>query len=170
MRNTTKWLTTIAAIGAIAMAGCAKKAETPPPAPEKPKAEAPKQPEKPKAEAPKPEKPKVVRPSQDAVYFAFDSAELDATARATLDAWAKYLKQAPDVKVRIEGNCDERGTREYNLALGQRRANSVRDYLTAHGIDASRIETVSYGEERPVCTEHNEACWAQNRRADIRIR
>ncbi|RME87720.1 MAG: peptidoglycan-associated lipoprotein Pal, partial [Zetaproteobacteria bacterium] len=85
------------------------------------------------------------------------------------DAWVKYLADHPEVKVRVEGNCDERGTREYNLGLGQRRADSVKNYLTSHGIAPNRIETISYGEERPVCTEHNEACWAQNRRADIRL-
>ena len=107
------------------------------------------------------------KPSEMSVYFAFDSSDLDASAQATLDAAAAWLK-ATGTKVTIEGNCDERGSREYNLALGQRRADSVRDYLIARGVPADQINTVSFGEERPVCTSHGEACWAQNRRADIK--
>ncbi|RMG90700.1 MAG: peptidoglycan-associated lipoprotein Pal [Zetaproteobacteria bacterium] len=107
------------------------------------------------------------KPAEMSVYFAFDSSELDASAQATLDAIAEWLK-ATGTNVTVEGNCDERGSREYNLALGQRRADSVRDYLIAHGVPAGQIGTVSYGEERPVCTSHGEACWAQNRRADIK--
>jgi len=104
------------------------------------------------------------------VYFAFDSSALDAAARAILDANAEWLSANPGTSITIEGNCDERGTREYNLALGQKRADAVRDYLISAGVDASRIETVSFGEERPVCQESGEACWAQNRRADIVLR
>jgi len=104
------------------------------------------------------------------VYFAFDKSDLDAAARAILDANAEWLSSNPGSSITIEGNCDERGTREYNLALGQRRADSVRDYLVSAGIDASRIDTISFGEERPACTESGEACWAQNRRADIVVR
>jgi len=107
------------------------------------------------------------RPAESSVYFAFDSSELDAAAQATLDAYAAWLK-ATGTNVTVEGNCDERGSREYNLALGQRRADAVRDYLVAHGVDAGQIGTVSYGEEKPVCTTSGEACWAQNRRADIK--
>ena len=109
----------------------------------------------------------VQEPSSHSVYFAFDSAKLDAAAQAILDANIAWLKAHPAHSITIEGNCDERGSREYNLALGQRRADSVRDYLVAHGIPADKIRTVSFGEERPVCTGTGEACWAQNRRADI---
>ncbi len=109
----------------------------------------------------------VQEPSSHSVYFAFDSAKLDAAAQAILDANIAWLKAHPATSITIEGNCDERGSREYNLALGQRRADSVRDYLVAHGIPADKIRTVSFGEERPVCTGTGEACWAQNRRADI---
>lgn len=105
--------------------------------------------------------------SSHSVYFAFDSSALDASARSILDANAAWLKANPGKKVTIEGNCDERGSREYNLALGQRRADSVRAYLVKDGVTASRIDTVSFGEERPVCKGTGEACWAQNRRADI---
>lgn len=103
----------------------------------------------------------------NAVYFAFDKSDLDGAAVSILDSYADWLAAHPSVKVTIEGNCDERGTREYNLALGQRRADAVRDHLASRGIDPNRMETVSFGEERPVCQGTGEACWAQNRRADI---
>ncbi|HXV76251.1 MAG TPA: peptidoglycan-associated lipoprotein Pal [Candidatus Polarisedimenticolaceae bacterium] len=98
------------------------------------------------------------------VYFAFDRAELTDTAREILRENANWLKANPKWNVAIEGHCDERGTIEYNLALGQRRANTVRDYLTSLGVPASRIRSVSYGEERPADPGHTEASWAKNRR------
>ncbi|MDE2029879.1 MAG: peptidoglycan-associated lipoprotein Pal [Alphaproteobacteria bacterium] len=101
----------------------------------------------------------------DRVFFAFDKSDLSSAAQATLDRQATWLKKYPDVKALIEGNCDERGTREYNLALGQRRATAVKNYLVAAGIPAGRISTISYGKERPAVVGHNEAAWAQNRRA-----
>lgn len=100
----------------------------------------------------------------DRVFFDFDKYNLKADAQATLQRQAAWLKQYASNNVTIEGHCDERGTREYNLALGERRANAVRDYLVAQGIDGNRIKTISYGEERPVCGESTEDCWAQNRR------
>ena len=106
------------------------------------------------------------KPSANSVYFAFDSSEIDSSSRTLLDAYAAWLN-SNSVKTTIEGNCDERGSREYNLALGQRRADSVKDYLKAQGVSASRIDTVSFGEEKPECTGTGEACWAQNRRAEI---
>jgi len=109
----------------------------------------------------------VAQPSSNAVYLAVDKSDLDAAARATLDANAAWLNANSGKKVTIEGNCDERGSREYNLALGQRRADAVRDFLTARGVSADRIDTVSFGEERPACKGSGEACWAQNRRGDI---
>jgi len=99
------------------------------------------------------------------VYFGFDSSELDGEAQATLDRQAAFLNVNPTVVVIIEGHADERGTREYNLALGDRRAVSVRDYLLAKGLDAARIRTVSYGKERPSVAGSNEEAWAKNRRA-----
>lgn len=105
--------------------------------------------------------------SSHSVYFAFDSSSLDASARAILNANAAWLKANPGKMITVEGNCDERGSREYNLALGQRRADSVRDYLARQGVTSSRIDTVSFGEERPACQGTGEACWAQNRHADI---
>jgi len=109
-------------------------------------------------------------PSSHSVYFAFDRSELDAAARGILDANAAWLKAHSGTSVTIEGNCDERGSREYNLALGQRRADSVRNYLVNQGVSSSAIDTVSFGEERPVCQGTGEACWAQNRHADIVVR
>ncbi|ATX79807.1 peptidoglycan-associated lipoprotein [Mariprofundus aestuarium] len=109
----------------------------------------------------------VAKPSSNAVYFAFDQSDLDAAARATLDANAAWLNANGAVNATVEGNCDERGSREYNLALGQRRADSVRDFLISRGVAAERIDTVSFGEERPACQDTGEACWAQNRRGDI---
>jgi peptidoglycan-associated lipoprotein len=102
------------------------------------------------------------------VYFPFDVSAVQEADKPVVMAHAKYLSEHADRKVRVEGNADERGSNEYNLALGQRRAESVKKMLELGGAKASQIETVSYGEEKPVCTEHNEACWSQNRRSDIK--
>jgi peptidoglycan-associated lipoprotein len=103
------------------------------------------------------------------IYFDFDKSTIRSDAAATLDRKVPWLQANPGMRIRIEGNADERGSDEYNLALGQRRAASAKRYLVDHGIAADRFDLVSYGEERPVCTEHNEACWQQNRRDDFRI-
>jgi peptidoglycan-associated lipoprotein len=108
-----------------------------------------------------------MKPSTNSVYFAFDSAKIDGAGTAILTAFAKWLKNNPDVNITVEGNADERGSKEYNLALGEERAKSVKDVLVSNGVDAARIDTVSYGEERPVCSRSGEACWAQNRHGDI---
>jgi peptidoglycan-associated lipoprotein len=100
----------------------------------------------------------------DRVWFGFDSADVNDEGRATLDKQAAWLKEYSSVSITVEGHCDERGTREYNLALGQKRASSVKKYLVAAGVPASRIETVSYGKERPEATGSTEEAWAQNRR------
>jgi len=99
------------------------------------------------------------------VYFGFDSSELDGETQATLDRQAAFLNVNPTMVVIIEGHADERGTREYNLALGDRRAVAVRDYLLAKGLNAARVRTVSYGKERPAVSGSNEESWAKNRRA-----
>ncbi len=101
----------------------------------------------------------------DRVFFETDSSELTPTARATLDKQATWLSQYSQYNFTIEGHADERGTREYNIALGARRAQAVREYLTARGINASRIRTISYGKERPVAICNDISCWSQNRRA-----
>jgi peptidoglycan-associated lipoprotein len=101
----------------------------------------------------------------DTVLFAYDSYELDEEARAVLARHAAWLRANPGVRVTLEGHCDERGTREYNLALGDRRANSAKNFLAAQGIDVGRITTISYGKERPVALGSDEAAMAQNRRA-----
>jgi peptidoglycan-associated lipoprotein len=99
------------------------------------------------------------------IYFEFDRAELSSEAREILNKVAELLKASPKKMITIEGNCDDRGTNEYNLALGQTRADSAARYLQSLGIDRKRIKTISYGEERPVCTEATEACWLKNRNA-----
>ncbi|HXG53559.1 MAG TPA: peptidoglycan-associated lipoprotein Pal [candidate division Zixibacteria bacterium] len=99
------------------------------------------------------------------IYFDFDKYDLRPDARATLKANAEWLKNNPSARVQIEGHADERGTNEYNLALGARRAQSAKDYLVSLGIGAERLSTISYGEEVPVCTEKTEECWQRNRRA-----
>ncbi len=100
----------------------------------------------------------------DHVYFAFDSVELTPEDQATLDRQAQWLKQYASVNIVVEGHCDERGTREYNLALGQKRADAAKRYLVAAGVPGNRIETVSYGKERPEAEGHDEESWAKNRR------
>jgi len=99
------------------------------------------------------------------VYFAFDESALTDDARAKLSRNADLLKAQARLNLTIEGHCDERGTNEYNLALGERRASAVKGYLGSLGVGAERMRTLSYGSERPVCTEHEESCWSQNRRA-----
>ena len=100
----------------------------------------------------------------DRIFFAFDKSDLDDRARAVLQKQAAWLQRYGAVVLTIEGHSDERGTREYNIGLGARRAQSVKDYLTSLGVSTARLETISYGKERPVCIESTEACWAQNRR------
>jgi len=100
----------------------------------------------------------------DRVFFAFDRFDVEPDQKKTLDAQAAWLKKYSSVTVTVEGHADERGTREYNLALGERRANAVKEYLIFQGIDAKRIKTVSYGEERPVALGSDETAWPQNRR------
>lgn len=101
---------------------------------------------------------------QNVIYFDTDKYNIDSADAAALQTQAQYLLRYPNINVRVEGNCDERGTREYNLALGERRANAAKNYLVSLGVAASRITTVSYGKERPVALGSDEAAWAQNRR------
>ena len=101
-------------------------------------------------------------------YYPFDVSAVQEADKPIVQAHAKYLSEHPNRTVRLEGNCDERGSNEYNLGLGNRRANGVKQMLLLGGARESQIETVSYGEEKPRCTDHNEACWKQNRRTDIK--
>lgn len=103
------------------------------------------------------------------IYFGLDRSDLTAEARSTLDAKLGVLSSSPELRIRIAGHGDERGSDEYNLALAQRRAAAAKRYLVQRGIDASRIETVSFGEEQPACTESHEGCWSQNRRGEFAI-
>ena len=102
------------------------------------------------------------------VFFDFDSNSVKDEYRGLVQAHTRYMADKRDTRIRIEGNCDERGSREYNLALGQRRAESVKKVMTVLGVSDGRIETTSYGEEKPVAPGHDESSWSQNRRADIK--
>ena len=159
---------------ALALAGCAGEEAVKPavdekgaapaqtaPAPGKPAAEGLSEQERMKAQR------QAELLAQKRVHFAFDSSTIDDEARAIIEAHSAHLVANPQLKVMLEGNCDERGTREYNLALGERRAQAVERMMKVLGVAGSRIKTVSYGEEKPLCPEHNESCWRQNRRAEI---
>ncbi len=166
MTNMTAKLAIAAAL--VATAGCAKKRpEVLPPAP---------------AETPAPTTPtpsygnqNSVQPGSvqdfkqsvvdDTIHFGLDQYDIDPQARSILDSQAQWLMKYPNVRITIEGHTDERGTREYNLALGDRRATAAANYLIARGIAASRINTISYGKERPIAMGSDEQAWAQNRRA-----
>ena len=156
----------------VALMGCPQPATTKPETPPQPPQTSTK--EQPVKEAPRPpsdtsldalrrgETPKE-GPLKE-IYFAFDKYDLSPDARATLKSNADWLKANPAARVEIEGHCDERGTNEYNLALGAKRAQAAKDYLVSLGTVAGRLSTISYGEEVPVCREHNEECWQKNRR------
>jgi len=101
------------------------------------------------------------------VYFDYDKADVRGDQRAAIQADAAFLNQHPSINITIEGHCDERGSTDYNLALGDQRASAVKNDLTTAGISGSRIKTISYGKEKPFCTESNEACWQQNRRGHL---
>jgi peptidoglycan-associated lipoprotein len=101
------------------------------------------------------------------VFFGFDSSNLDSAAKSTMKSNADFLKSNTKVDIQVEGHCDERGGRQYNLALGERRAKAVREYLVALGVEAKRISTISYGNERPVSEGHDESAWSKNRRGNF---
>ncbi len=104
------------------------------------------------------------------IHFDFDKYEIRPADAKTLDANAAWLKGNASMLVLIEGHCDERGTNEYNISLGERRAKATMNYLISQGVAQSRVSIISYGEERPVCTDHNEACWAKNRHAHFLVK
>jgi peptidoglycan-associated lipoprotein len=152
-------------------------AQAPEPRPEPPVVAMapPPQPEAPTPPAPvASERPSPVTfgpmPELKAVYFDFDRFEIRAGDVSILNSNAEWLKSNREVEVMVEGHCDERGTSEYNLALGERRARTTRDYLISQGVEATRITTISYGEDRPTCTEHTDACWSQNRRVEFKAK
>ena len=172
---------------ALFLAGCPKRPVTtavsappPAPAPTPPPAPTPVVPPPPPPVAPAPTPPQPVAPASAPgpapareytanaaladVHFDFDKAVIRSGDVKILDASAGWLKANPEQLLLIEGHCDERGTNEYNLALGERRAKAAMSYLVSRGVEASRITLISYGKERPLCTEKAERCWAQNRR------
>ena len=168
-------------VAAVLTPSCKKPPETTPtmPPPEAPAAPAPA-PEAPKTTTETfPTEPVTKTPedtSADAinksgvlktVYFGYDSTDLSEEARQVIVGNANWMKSHPNWKIRIEGHCDERGTVEYNLSLGERRAGAVRDYLSSLGIDASRVRIVSYGKERPADPGHGESAWGKNRRGEF---
>ncbi len=172
-KNRVWYFGVVLIMSAFVLSGCAKKPRVEP-APE-PKQEAAPAPEPVKEEpAPAPEVKEGPKEHAAAaaeglqpVYFDFDRAFIRDDAKAVMKANAEWLKANPKVKIKIEGNCDERGTKEYNLALGQRRAQSAKKYLTDLGISAKRISLISYGKEKPVCSDSDEDCWQKNRRDDL---
>jgi peptidoglycan-associated lipoprotein len=154
---------------ALMMGGCARK--TPPPQAALPEAPAPVDPNSTDpnslevVELPALQADLVAKAGSDTIYFGTDQYSLDEASKATLAAQARWLLATPNVRASLEGHADERGTREYNQALGERRANAVRDFMVAQGVPTSRLVVTSWGKERPVATGSNEEAWAQNRRA-----
>jgi peptidoglycan-associated lipoprotein len=180
--NLKQW--TIAALSgtALMMVACTKAPPPPPPEPPPPAFEAPVEPPPVVTEAvPEPVAPVAVdtMPAYRAriqtrigevfktIYFAFDQSSLTEEGKATADGIGQLMKDAPAITVRIEGHADERGTNEYNLALGERRAQAVQQYLSSYGVDASRVSVLSYGEEKPSTEGGDESSWSKNRRAEF---
>ncbi len=167
MNKTTTLLCTAAL---IAVAGCTKKPpKSLPPAPPA-ETTAPTPPAPPQGNVgttivPGSRADLLAQAGTDTVHFATDSSDIDSDATAILTRQAAWLRKYPNVRATIEGHCDERGTREYNLALGDRRANSAKNFLVNAGVSAARISVISYGKERPIATGSDEESWAKNRRA-----
>lgn len=161
MRNT---VTVLTVVSALALAGCASKPKELPPQPQTVDSTAP---------TPTPSGPipgsnadfLAQMQGRNVIYFDTDKFDIDADDANALRTQAQWLQRYPNKRATIEGHCDERGTRDYNIALGERRANAAKNYLVSLGIDAGRLTTVSYGKERPVALGSNESAWAQNRRA-----
>jgi peptidoglycan-associated lipoprotein len=163
-------------VALLSLWGCPKKAEMA----ATPEAQAPGGPQKEVVTQPATPSPESTRQAEEVkektataaqalkpVYFDFDKSFIRDDAKDVIKANAAWLKAHPNVKIRIEGNCDERGTKEYNQALGQRRAASAKKYLADMGISSNRISLISYGKEKPVCTESTENCWQKNRKDDF---
>jgi peptidoglycan-associated lipoprotein len=156
----------ITVCSAIALSACSKKPpEELPPAPQNTSTPAPP-PSRPTGPVPgSQEHFRQIMAGRDTIYFDTDMFNIDAQDQAALREQANYLAQFPNVRATVEGHADERGTREYNLALGERRANAAKNYLVSLGVSADRLSVVSYGKERPVDVGSNEQAWARNRRA-----
>jgi len=152
---------------ALALAACSKKApEELPPPPVQTTTPTPTAPPPPAGAAPGTQQHFAqVMQGRDTIFFDTDKYDIDAEDQAALNQQANYLQQYPQVRATVEGHADERGTREYNLALGERRANAAKNYLVSRGVPAERINVISYGKERPLEVASNEAAWARNRRA-----
>ncbi len=163
MRSTAISALAIAAL--IGVGACSKKKEDlpPPPPPAAPAAPAPV--EAPAGPTPGSLAEMIAEAGSDRVFFEYDSYSLDSAAQATLNGQAGWLARYPDIRLTIEGHADERGTREYNLALGERRANAAKNYLAGQGVGADRMNVISYGKERPAVEGSDESAYAQNRRA-----
>ena len=170
--NLKHW--TLVGLGALAIAGCAKKPKPEPMA--EPKPPAMERPEPPRAaEPPKVDEDALRRQRIQAriaevfkpIYFGYDQSTLSAEGQSTLQEIGKLMKEVPEITARVEGHSDERGSNDYNLALGERRAKSVNDYLASYGIQATRLSTISYGEEKPAVEGHDEGSWAKNRRVEF---
>jgi peptidoglycan-associated lipoprotein len=171
MKPLNRWtaIVSLALVAGIA-AGCAKKAKEAPPTPPPAPAQAetpPTPPPTPPTPPPAPEPVQSTKVDFGPAFFDFDSYALRDDARSVLDRDARMLRDNMGTSVTIEGHCDERGTVEYNQALGERRAQAARDYLVSAGIEASRIQIISYGKERPFADGHDESAWQQNRRAHL---
>jgi peptidoglycan-associated lipoprotein len=164
MMKFSSHLRIVAVAGALALAACAHK---PPPSAEAPPVAQPSAPEQ-QSRVESTTVPGSIQDFRvnvgDTVHFAYDKSDITGEDRDILQRQAAWLQRYPQVRVTVEGHCDPRGTREYNLGLGARRANAVKDYLVSLGVPSSRVDTISYGKERPVCTESDESCWAQDRR------
>jgi peptidoglycan-associated lipoprotein len=183
MKRAPTTLTTIALLGLALLpfsAACKKKPPTTTPDARPPVAAAPAEVAPPPAAAPTKDVEVVEILTMDIdvlnkkgylsdAFFDYDQSDLREDARSVLAGDAQWLKKHSSVQVLIEGHCDERGTAAYNLALGDRRANAAKEYLVSLGIDGSRLRTISYGKERPFCTESTESCWQKNRRAHLVI-
>jgi peptidoglycan-associated lipoprotein len=177
-RNYARHWVVVVLIGLAALSGCAKNADVTatPEAPQQvtPAPTPPAQPEQ-KTEAAKPaaeetgEKAPAAAAGMQPVYFDFDQSFIRSDAKEAMKANAEWLKAHPQARIKIEGNCDERGTIEYNQALGQRRAANAKKYLTDMGIPGKRISLISYGKEKPGCTDGTESCWQKNRRDDFTV-
>jgi peptidoglycan-associated lipoprotein len=188
MKRGVRVFAAVALAMTVSVSACAKKKPAPPPAAPPPPAEAPRTtPTPPPPPPPAPAEPAPRVPSEEEVFagksladlnaekplgdvfFALDSAQLGDETRPILQKDAEWMKRWTSTKIMVEGHADSRGTAEYNLALGERRATAVRAYLVSLGIGADRIQVVSKGKEAPFCTEENEACWQQNRRGHFVI-